>query len=803
MKKHLPLLLITLFLVPFSAQAESVLTRINKIDTQDAVELYCNFTEIPVYRTTTREKRIDFILEDTVLHSNFQFFKEDDKIVKLLSFHKNNETVLSFFFRYPPQKVEITTREKENKLIVHILLGNPYSAALPEFSSKLSGLTIVERTTKDFSNPLIASTYAADWKSFFRLYESKWQISPPVQFTIPPFPAIQFLTAENEDNKDILNPKAYELAAQNQWHSLTRLLLEQIKLENDPEIKKRLALTYGEALSRDDQFSDAYKQLYLLAEEYNEEPIGVLAKYLLFLLRARFEDPYIADFELRNLRPLMTSANPLTPYFLITQIETALATEQYDRMKELLAQDDVGFPQEIATIKELRQADYWSGTGDTIKAFVGYQLLGEKVVLDDKSYSLNGYCNTLYQQKQFRDATTCYNRLATQAKDKEKLGMINFRKYMSELHYTEPVKMIDFFSRIENTYTDTDAGFSGSLKKTDLSYLYLENWSEQALLHYKDFAQKGTSRSLREEASFKVALVYRLQNEHIQSVKHLMTFLRDFRNGELHQEGLALLIEQFPIVIKQYVDKEMYIEALVLAKQNRKLFVKNWVNIDLLAELATSYNALGVYEEASKIYLYLISLSSEDKKERYYLPVIKAAFDHGAYSIVEDFADRYSFRYPRGSEMIAIREILVQSLLAEQKYSKAINMLPVPIPETESFSLLAANLYFHENAYDKVIEVLSRPLTISDKKQNRRQFMLAESYYQKGQFELAFELFNKIGSESTHYDQTLYRRAEFLKTQHDEVAALKLYKELAETGKSPLWVEMAKKAIEYITVIKN
>lgn len=803
MKKHLPLLLLTLLLVPFSAKAESTLTRVNKIDTKNAVELYLRFTAIPVYRTTTRGKRIDFILEDTVAQKNLQFFEEDDKIVKVLSFYKNNKTVLSFFFRYPPQKIEITAREKENKLIVHILLGNPYSTALPEFSSKLSGLTIVERTTKDFSNPLIASTYAADWKSFFRLYESKWQISVPVQFTIPPFPAIRFLTSENDDSKDILTPEVYGLADQKLWHTMPGLLLEQIKTEKDPEVKKKLALTYGEALSRDDQFSDAYKQFYLLAEEYNEEPIGVLAKYLLFLLRARFEDPYIADFELRKLKPLMTSANPLTPYFLITQIETALATEQYDRMKELLAQDNVGFPHEISIIKELRQADYWSGTGDTIKAFVGYQLLKKQTILENKIYSLNGYCNSLYLQKQFRDATVCYKRLGTQSNDKEKLGMINFRKYMSELHYTEPVKMIDFFSRIENTYTNTDAGFMGSIRKTDLSYLYLEDWSEKALLHYKDLAQRGLSRALREEASFKVALVYRLRNEHTHSVKHLMTFLRDFRNGELYQEGQALLIEQFPMVIKQYLEKEMYMEALVLAKQNRKLFVKNWVDIDLLADLAASYNSLGIYEEASKLYLYLISLSSQDKKERYYLPVIQAAFEHGAYGIVEDFSDQYSFRYPNGKAMIAIKEILVQSLLAEHKYSKAINILPEPIPETESFSLLAANLYFHENDYDKVISVLNRPITISDKKQDRRKFMLAESHYQNGELESAFEFFSKIDSESIHYDQALYRRAEFLKTQNDSDTALKLYKELAETGKNPLWVKMAKKAIEYIAVIKN
>ena len=81
--------------------------------------------------------------------------------------------------------------------------------------------------------------------------------------------------------------------------------------------------------------------------------------------------------------------------------------------------------------------------------------------------------------------------------------------------------------------------------------------------------------------------------------------------------------------------------------------------------------------------------------------------------------------------------------------------------------------------------------------------MLAESHYQNGELESAFDFFGKIDSESIHYDQALYRRAEFLKTRNDDDTALKLYKELAETGKNPLWVRMAKKAIEYITVIKN
>ncbi len=801
MKKYTPILLLFFLFLPSSVVAESILSKINKIDTKDTVELYCSFNKLPVYRSATRSKRIDFILKNTVLAKNFVFFKEDDKIVKILSQHKNNKTILSFFFRYPPQKFDVTPNADENKLVVNILLGNAYSSALPGLSSKLSGLTIVERTTKDFSNPFIASPYAADWRSFFKLYESKWEISVPVQYTILPFPAIQFLLPDREKNISLVSTEIQDLAQQKLWHLILPLILEQIAKESDKETKKKLALTYGDALSRVGRFSDAYKQLYLLAEEYGEEEIGVMSKYLLYLLRARFEDPFIADFELRNLKPVMTPANPLTPYFLITQMETALATAQYARLANLLAIDNVGFPRDTAVLKELRQADYWSGTGDSIKAYVGYQLLEKHSILQNKIYSMNGYCNTLYQQKQYMDSSECYNRLATFIKDKENLGMINFRKYMAELHYKKPSQMIDFFSRIENTYPGTDAGFRGAMKKTDLRFLTDSSWEEKALLHYKAFAEKGITREVREEASFKVALLYKFRGENSKCVSQIMKFLRNFRKGTLHREGEALLIELFPVVIKEYVEQGKYMDALVLAKQNRKLFLKNWVDLNLLSDLAASYNALGIYDEAAKIYLYLITLSSEDEKEQYYLPVIQAAFDHGDNYVVEDYADQYEFRYPNGKHRLDILEIRIESLLASQKYKEAIKLLPDIIPATESFSMLAATLYYQENDFASVIKILDRPLEIRSEKKNRKTFMLAESFYQQDQPAKAAELFADIDKTSIHYDQGLYRRAEILTKQNNKDTALKLYRELAETGKSPLWIGLAKKAIEYSTFI--
>jgi len=772
----------------------------NRVDGNNTIELYCSFTKTPTYHTNIREKRVDFILENTTVTPDFTYFKPDDKIVKILSVNKNNKTILSFYFRYPPQQFDVIPNEKEEKITVNILLGNPYSSALPDFSARLEGLTLVKRTTKDYSNPLIASPYAADWKSFFRIYESKVTISLPVQNTVLPFPAIALLPPEKEKNSSLLNPEIYSLAEQNLWGDTQVLLLESIAREKDPEVKKKLALTYGDSLLREGNFPDAYKQFYLLAEEYEEEEIGVLARYLLALLRAKFQDPYIADYELRNLEPFMTAANPLTPYFLITQIETALATDQLERMQELLQRDDIPYPEQTLLIKELRQADYWYATGDLIKAYVGYQLLEKHEILLDKTFSLNGYCDTLYQHKQFHDSAFYYNTLANHINDKQLLGIINYRKHMAELHYKSELGMVDYFARIENTYPGTEASFRGALKKTDIKYLNLKNWAPEALLYYKALAEKSVSRETREEASFKEALAYSLNNEKIKSVNLLMEFLRNFRKGELYETGQALLIELLPQVIKEYVQKGMYVEALVIAKQNRKLFIKNWVDINLLTEIAQSYHAVGIYNEASKLYLYLISISSEDQKEQYYLPLISAAYDHGDYKIVEDYSDQYSYHYPNGLYRNDILLLRIKSLIAEEAYQEAIALLPHPIPNTGDFSLVAASLYFHENNYPKVIEILEQPLVATGEPRSRSEFMLAESLYQLNVYDKAEKFYTNIPADSIHYDQSLYRLAELAKTRGDSKASLKIYEELVETGSSPLWIKMAQKELEYANV---
>ena len=67
------------------------------------------------------------------------------------------------------------------KLVFEVLLGNKYSKSYQNLADKLKGLTILETTSSDLTNPYLTSPYAKNWMSFFSLYESPVKIDIPHQ----------------------------------------------------------------------------------------------------------------------------------------------------------------------------------------------------------------------------------------------------------------------------------------------------------------------------------------------------------------------------------------------------------------------------------------------------------------------------------------------------------------------------------------------------------------------------------------------------------------------------------------------
>jgi hypothetical protein len=802
MKKIIPIFILIFSGVPLFAATQPTLIGISRENSKNTTDIYLKFDILPKYIIKQSGKRIDLILEEAIVADSSLDFPADDRIVKFLPLVSEEQSKLSFFLRYVPDKAKVTSG-KDNTLILTLDLGHDFFNTRTNIMSGSKKTIPTASTEKDYTNPLLATPFAYDWRLFFTRYESDVTIKAPVQYTLPPFPVTGMLPPEKEKNLLLIPPELNNLALTGQWNAMEPIMVDLLKNEHDPEKKKILALTYGEILLRAGNFNGAYKQLYLLEHTYPDQPISFYAKFLLAILETEFEDPYIGDYTLHELESSLEKGSPVTPYFILLQIEMALATNQLKKMKSLLDREDIPFPEGILKIKELRQADYWFANNNPVKAYVRYQLLNDPALIEHHPYSLNGFCDTLYQQKLFQESAQCYQKLATHITDKAQLGMVGYRKAMSELHYKQQYEMLAEFSTLEDAFPDTDAGYKAAIKKTDIRFLTKKNWESGSARSYRIIAEKATARSTAEEAALKEALIYRIMGKNEKSLELLMTFLRNFRSGNLIETAQAVLIDILPGELKRLVQKEEYVKALVLAKQNKMLFEKKWIDIGVLADMAMAYQQLNLFEEAKNLYHYLIEVGGATAEEKYLPPFINTLYRQGRYGAVDDFAAQYAEKYPHGEDAQRIFLLRIQALLATDKTDQAISLLPAPLPDTLEIQELAASLYFQKNDFQKTTAVL---FPLWDRKQSLSvysRFILAECLYKQSLYEKAEELFTTVQESAQFQDQSLFRLADIQFKKGQEEKAVKLLQQIVEKGKDPLWQNLAKKELQYTAISKK
>jgi hypothetical protein len=603
----LPLYILVLIVcLPFQVLAkETALSKIRMSSTKTSTQIYITLDAIPKYTEVHKGKRIDIILDTKLSNNEPVTFEADDKVVKFLTQEGVNGTILSFFMRYEPQRVKISSAPG-NTIILDILLGNQFTKTYPELSQKLQGVSVETQEEKDFNNPYIASQYSGNWRSFFSHYEPEVLTTAPIYYTAPPFPIIDFLP--DGFKSDLLPLEVLQLSAENKWNEIVQLMYELVTNTNDPDIKKHFALVLGEVLLRANMYNEAFKQLYLLKEKYAEESVGIAAHYLIARLHAERGDTFKADLQYRQLDKSIHQDLALSPFILLAQIETALITGQLTRAQSLIERDDIALPPKLIKIKKLRQADYWYANRSYIKALVGYQLLEDKNLIGQYPLSLNGYCNTLYYQKKFPESAQCFDSLSAMITEQEHLGMISLKKAMAELHFKTYKEMYVTFSSIEDTYFGTPAGARAALKKTDIRYLTKPSFRKSSVTSYHKLADEGMERAVAEEAALKEAIAYYELRNPTKSIELLMEFQRNYHQSPLKSTAQALLIEQLPGQIEELLNNKKYVDAIVLAKQNREFFVNNWIDISLLSMLAKAYHELGIYNESRKLYLFFNEL---------------------------------------------------------------------------------------------------------------------------------------------------------------------------------------------------
>jgi tetratricopeptide (TPR) repeat protein len=368
---------------------------------------------------------------------------------------------------------------------------------------------------------------------------------------------------------------------------------------------------------------------------------------------------------------------------------------------------------------------------------------------------------------------------------------------MSKLKENDKKLLIDEFTNIENKFRHTEAGFRAAIKRNDLLFLDNKSWGPDAIANYAAIAKEAKSRAIREEALFKQALVHAILGDAATSIHHLQQYLREFLTGDVRISAQALLIELLPGEIKRLVDNEEHIQALVLAKQNKDLFQNRWIDSKFLVDIAEAYNRIGIYDEAQKLYLYLIETMPIEEREDLFLPMIQATFDNGNFSLVEDYAAQYTYSYPDGLYRTVIVYFRLQALVADERLNDALQLLPDPLPEDRAFYELATTLFFRTDNYQECLDAAKKLAKKKEPLSQKEQFMLAESLFRTGSYEEAEGAFIAITEESDFSQQSLYRLAELARQKGNEKKALRFFEKLVETEKNSLWKQFAERDLQF------
>jgi len=788
------LLLLVGILCPVdSARAAAVLKAVNRTDASPHLQLTLHFDQLPAFTATTTGRRIDLELQNTQLADHLAQPPTDGKMIKMVSTQQKSKAVLSFYFRYPPQRVTPESNKEGATLMLDIILGDPLAVTSQELAAKLKGVATVKRPDGDALSPLTASAYAKNWVSFFTGYESPVEIAVPPKLLLPPFPLAAAMQPRIADEQ-WLPADIQTLANEKKWSQVYQRLRRQVEIQTDESLKERLVLTYAEALVRAGEYKEPHALLQRIVLQYPDTLMASLAQLLQIYQQAMKGDHVSAYYELVGLFKKIDTDIPFTAHCNLLLAELALMAGRTADAEKILVRDDVVRSEPLKAIRLLRQADLLYMKKEKAKALTAYlELAGQSPIIDTDPMSLAQFSDALYTDKRFPEAAKKYRLLGDLLNNEPRQDLALYRLAMAELHIpaTEKKARIDF-QQIQNAFARTEGGARALLKQIDLDYVAKRMDAAAAETAYGKMAAKADTVQLREEAAFKQALVNAQAGDRLKSVNQCMEILRGFQSGKLRVETKALLIEQLPIVIRQLVKEKEYVKALVLAKQNKTFFSRGWLNTNLLYDLANAYSKLGMADETAQTYQYLFEISAEADKEKIYLPLLQGLFDADRYVQVEEYADRYLLRYPKGVDEPAVFLFKIRAMYASGQFDKAAQLLLADSRHrSPQIELLKGRIFFELKRWQDVINTLSSPELQPLLAANQATLLLAESYFQIGQDDLAAQTFGRIKEQGSESEQAQYRLAQLALKKNNTAQALKLFKELAEKGKDPLWKKLA------------
>ena len=590
----------------------------------------------------------------------------------------------------------------------------------------------------------------------------------------------------------IVTPEILKAAESGKWDMVYPQLKEIVLTNTDISISPLLYITYCEALVRYNAYTEPFKLAQQIIQSYPESPAALLAEFLTLYIQLQHEEPFTVRRKLKEFEHKASNIRPLLPYINLLRAEAAIITEQYKEADELLARPDIGYPKGISQVRQLRQADLRHIRKNNIASLVSYLQLGDvSDIIKSHPRSLAYFCSDLYHYKRYQTAETYYQLLSDLLTGKKNQDIVLFRLAMTRLKLYGPEKATPSLFQIQDSFPNTKGAFLAHLKITDLTFLNKNISYNDAADRYGYVAVNGISKDIRQEGFFKKALIHALAHKKQLSISLLMQMLREFGSGKLQIEAKALLITQLPEAIHELVSTNHYIEALVLAKKARTYFSSDWLNKNILLDLADAYMALGAFERAANLLTYLLDSSSEDEQKELFKPLLESLYQSGWYEQLNHYVQRYIHTFPPAANLPEIFLLRIKGLRKENKVEQLLDLFSSTHPTSPEIKQEMAEIYFETGHYGKVIPLLIPITAIYSEANTALLFRLAESYYQTQQYTSAVQEFQKLTNDKQYGDQALFRLAKIELAANKQENGLNLLKKLAEKDPQSLWSKLA------------
>jgi TolA-binding protein len=504
--------------------------------------------------------------------------------------------------------------------------------------------------------------------------------------------------------------------------------------------------------------------------------------------------------------------------------------------------------QAFTLYQALSAADKPYSAGRTVEAFAFDQALSaHDDILADHPSSLAMYAAILYRKGDYRSALRQYINLTAGLYDRPEQNLALCAVAMSQYHLGNTKEAGLIFEDVIKKFPASEGSFRARIKINDLFILNeLENGkllpSGQSApgtgksssapadspakiqqkntatplvptkdipnqddfpgfdpaLEYGDIAANAPLRALREEAAFKQALTYYFTAEYEKSAELLREFTRSNKSGQLTKEAEALLVELLPMVVEDKIDNKDYVDALVLAEQNRAILIGGKVKGDFLTELGLAFASLCFWNRAIRVYLYMMDIAKDKKEEEaVYLPLVQAYFEKNDLAQAEEYCQRYLAEFPDGQDRAAIVHLQISVLCKNNRRDEALRLLKQKnLPESHELHALAGRIFYEAGDYQMAEEHLAKLMTTGLNDVDPEAILMrAEALFRSGRGEAALPLYRHLEKIDVFADQAAYRMAQVHMAADDRSLGLKLLQALVEKTKSPLWRKMATESL--------